>query len=165
VLFTKDADASECNRSIVAITLDDGTKPNLDRCKCLQPNKACRITALERNRGISSSMLDARRLERRAKWDLLPLSASRLTDAAPAWGNICRVSILFPTVQARLLFGGGYCECPTANEGDVDECLARQHQGLLGIVKAYHRRQLVLWQDRNDNLTDVVNRAPIWQPH
>jgi len=165
VLFTRDP--TTARRSIVAITLDDETKPNLSRCKCLQ-SLTCPITALEREkRGLgglsSSSMLLAQRLENRQRWDLLPLAASRSTDTA-SWDGLCRVSILFPTAEARNGFGGGYCQCRTVTEGDVDACLEACHQGLLGVVKVYHRRQLVLWREQTETQTHVVDHPPSGQP-
>lgn len=148
ILFTKDPDSSR--RSIVAITIDDETKPNPERCNCRR-FRDCRITALEQRRG-RSPMLRAKRLANRAKWDLLPLAA------APNWSGLFRVSILFPTVEARHRFGGGYCECSLATEGDVDACVSSQHQGLLGIARVYYRRQMVLWQEQRDNQREVDDR-------
>lgn len=143
VLFTRCCETSR--RSIVAITIDDETKPTPERCNCLD-FQDCRITALEQRHGRS---LRAHRLENRAKWDLLPLLS------APSWNELRRVSILFPTPETRFRFGGGYCECQLLTDGDVDGCLSSQHQGLLGIVRAYHRRQMVLWQEHKDGQKQV----------
>jgi hypothetical protein len=143
VLFTKCGETSK--RSIVAITIDDETKPNPERCNC-QNFRDCRITALEQRHGPS---LRARRLENRANWNLLPLAS------APLWSGLLRVSILFPTAEARFKFGGGCCGCKLATESDVDACVSNQHQGILGIIRVYYRRQMVLWQEQRDGQREV----------
>lgn len=142
VLFTRDPISSK--RSIVSIKIDDGTRPNPERCNC-QKFRDCSITALEQRR----SALRAQRLENRAKWDLLPLVF------APDWSGLLRVSILFPSIEERYKFGGGQCKCKTVTEGDVDSCVSNKHQGLLGIVRVYHRRQMIMWQDRRNSLVGV----------
>lgn len=143
VLFTKCLETSK--RSIVAISIDDETKPNPERCNC-QTYPNCRITALEQSQGQS---LRAQRLENCSKWDLLSLAS------APFWNGLCRVSILFPTPEARLSFGGSSCRCKLVTEDDVDACLSAQHQGLLGIIRVYYRRQMVLWQKQRDGRKEV----------
>ena len=134
---------------------EDGTGPNPERCNC-QTFRDCRITALEqRRKGFSS--LPAKRLENHAKWNLLRL------PWAPDWWGLHRVSILFPTVEARYKFSGGHCDCRKVTEGDVSECVSKQHQGLLGLVKVYHRRQMILWQDQRDKLVEVDSTGwPGW---
>ena len=153
VLFTRDPISSQ--RSMVSIKLDDGTGPNPERCNC-QTFRDCRITALEqRRKGFSS--LPAKRLENHAKWNLLRL------PWAPDWWGLHRVSVLFPTVEARYKFSGGHCDCRKVTEGDVNECVSKQHQGLLGLVKVYHRRQMILWQDQRDKLVEVDSTGwPGW---
>lgn len=155
VLFTRDPRSLQ--RSIVAITIDDDTRPSPQRCYC-QTSPDCRITALERRRGTSSTLraqrLDNNQPDSPGRWDLLPLTA-RGND----WKGLLRISIWFPTVKARHFFGGTYCECNTATEGDVDACLSNQHQGLLGIVRVYYRRQMVIWQEQRDKQKEVDGRS------
>lgn len=85
VLFTGPK-GPESRRSIVAITLDKWTEPQMDKCKCLQ-SPECPITAV----GSSRELIDARRFDG-DKWDLLRLAASR-GDEQYRWDGLIRVSI------------------------------------------------------------------------
>lgn len=133
VMFTK---VDDQKRAIVAITIDDETMTNPERCNC-QKYKDCCITALERR----PSNLRATRLENRAKWNLLHLAST-----ADNWTDLLRISILFPTVEARHRFGGGYCTCRTVTEGQMNECMKKGHRGLLGTARVYYRRLMILWE-------------------
>lgn len=149
VLFTRDPDPESSKRSIVAIRVDDETIPNPERCKC-QQSRDCRIAALEQPHG----RFRAQRLEHRTKWNLLPLLM------APNWEGLLRVSILFPTAEARYKFSGGYCGCRAVTESDIDACLSNLHQGLLGMVRVYYRRQRLLWQEQRDKQKEVDTYPP-----
>ena len=149
VLFTRDPESSE--RSIVSIKIDGETKPNPKRCNCHR-SLHCAITTIERRDGTPPTLF-AKRLEDSLRWDLL-----RLPTAPSNWDGLLRVSILFPTVEARHRFGGSHCTCRTVTEGDVDVCLSKGHQGILGMVRVYYRRQMVLWQQQRENQREVDDR-------
>ena len=143
IMFTR---GQQSRHSLVAITIDDDTKPNPERCNC-QKYRDCRTTALERR---PSSTLRVKRLENCAKWNLLPVISS-----GNKWDGLLRVSILFSTVEARHKFGGSSCNCRVLTELDVDACLRDRHQGLLGVVRNYFRRQMVMWQQEKDGQREV----------
>lgn len=147
VLFTRELESSK--RSIVAIKVDDETVPNPERCNC-HKSRDCRIAALEQRYG----KFHAQRLEHREKWNLLPL------QAAPNWNGLLRVSILFPTTDARYKFSGAYCGCRVATESDIDRCLSKSHPGLLGIARVYYRRQMIMWHEQRDKLKEVDTYPP-----
>ncbi|RSM09344.1 hypothetical protein CEP52_004168 [Fusarium oligoseptatum] len=150
VLFTRSKD-SESKRSIVAITLDKWTKPQMHRCKCLQLPE-CPITALESSRPL----IDAQRFDG-DRWDLLRLAASRGGEQR-RWDGLIRVSIWFPAPDLRMKFGGGPCRCSKETEGELEACHLQGHQGLLGVVRDFHRRLLIQYYKQTDNRVDVVNR-------
>ncbi|RSL41953.1 hypothetical protein CEP54_015652 [Fusarium duplospermum] len=152
VLFTRSKD-SESKRSIVAITLDKWTKPQMHRCKCLQ-SPECPISALKSSR----ELIDARKFEG-DKWDLLRLAASRGGEQR-RWERLIRVSIWFPAPDLRKKFGGGPCQCSEETEGELKACHLQGHQGLLGVVKDFHRRLLIQYYNQTNNLVDVVNHPP-----
>ncbi|KAJ4014616.1 hypothetical protein NW752_007387 [Fusarium irregulare] len=143
----------EAKRSIVAITLDKWTESQRDKCKCLRFPE-CPITAI----GSSRAVVEARRLIG-AKWDLLPLAASR-KDEQYRWLGLIRVSIWFPAPELRKKFGGGPCRCPKETEGELELCHMQGHQGLFGVVKDFYRRLLIQYHEETDNLVDVVNGPP-----
>ncbi|KAK2616567.1 hypothetical protein QQS21_000390 [Conoideocrella luteorostrata] len=149
VLFTRSPDSSKPKRSIMAIKIDDETRTNPERCNC-QKTRTCRIAALEQRHG----RFHAQKLEHSAKWNLLPLVT------APDWGGLLRVSILFPTVEARERFSGSHCECKMATESDIDTCLSKLHQGLLGIVRVLYRRQMIMWQEQRHKQKEVDTYPP-----
>lgn len=142
VLFTRDRVSSR--RSIVAISIDGETKPSPERCKC-RNDVLCQITALEQGRGASST-LHARRLSHPSRWNLLSFPAR-----APDWEGLLRISMLFSTVEARLRFGGKPCRCKLVTEAHVDACLLEGHPGLLGAVRTFYRRQMVMRQGGSDS--------------
>ncbi|KAJ4209602.1 hypothetical protein NW759_013457 [Fusarium solani] len=150
VLFTRPK-GPESRRSIVAITLDEWMEPQMHRCKCLQ-SPECPITALESSRKV----INARRFDG-DKWDLLRLAASRGGEQY-RWGGLIRVSIWFPAPDLRKKFGGGPCQCSKETEGELEACHLQGHQGLLGVVRDFHRRLLIQYYNQTDNRVDVVNR-------
>ncbi|KAJ6439248.1 hypothetical protein O9K51_08660 [Purpureocillium lavendulum] len=115
-MFTRD---QQYRRSLVAITIDNDTYPNPERCNC-QKYRDCRISALERR---SSSTFRVQRLENCAKWNLLPV-----ISLGNNWDGLLRVSILFPTVEARHRFGGSSCNCRLLTELDADMIMWQQEK-------------------------------------
>lgn len=130
-------------RSFVAVKIDDRTRPNPSRCDCYRFND-CRVTALVQQSSGFSPTMRAQRLENTGQWNLLPLAE------APEWRGVQRISILFPSVVARRRFSGLSCDCRKVTEGDVEACISQHHEGLLGIVRVYHRRQMMRWQEQRD---------------
>lgn len=144
VFFTLDnSNPRAPKRSFVAVKIDDRTRPNLSRCDCYRYND-CPVTALVQQSNAFVPTLRAQRLENSGQWDLLPLAE------APDWGGVQRISILFSSVEARRRFSGRSCNCPKVTEGDVEACISEYHEGLLGIVRVYHRRQMVRWEEQRD---------------
>ncbi|CEI60275.1 hypothetical protein FVEN_g6444 [Fusarium venenatum] len=152
VLFTRPK-GPESRRSIVAITLHTKTMPNRTTCKCEQTTE-CKITALQN----AHSLVDAHKFEG-DKWDLLRLVASR-HDMPRRWDKLIRVSIMFPAPLLRMKFGGGPCWCSNRTEGELEVCHLQGHQGLLGVVRDYHRRLLIQYHNETDNQLDLVNHPP-----
>ena len=144
VLFTRNPETSR--RSIIAIAIDGETKPNPERCKCQseQNEKHCFVTAVEQGRGATST-LQTRRITQPDRWNLLSFPARALI-----WEGLLRISILFPTVDARRRFSGSYCECKLVTELDVDKCLQQGHGGLMGAVRTLYRRQMIVRQGYSD---------------
>lgn len=146
VLFTRGAETS--HRAIVAISIDEKTTPNPQGCYCHQgvgpDGTPCKITVVEQSGG--KKVLEARRLySSTGQWDLLPLCASRRNEkrgfAGAKWRDLNRVSILFPSVEARLMFGGRLCTCRRQTKGEVIECMRKGHVGLLGQVRVHYRNE------------------------
>ncbi|KAI8720119.1 hypothetical protein NCS52_00456600 [Fusarium sp. LHS14.1] len=150
VLFTRPKDP-ESRRAIVAITLDKWKKPQMHRCKCLQ-SPECPITALETSSG---GPIDARRFDG-DRWDLLQLVTSRGGEAV----RPVRVSVWFPAPDLRKKFGGRPCRCSKETEGDLEACHLQGHQGLLGVVRDFHRRLLIQYYQQTNNQVNVVNHPP-----
>lgn len=176
VLFTRDSKAD--HRSIVAISIDEKTLPSPQGCWCQQgaspDGTPCKITVLEQSEGKKA--LEARRLcSSTGQWDLLPLCANRRRDrrgfAGADWRGLNRVSILFPQVDARFYFGGGFCACRRQTEGEVMECLKKGHVGLLGQVRVHYRNQARRYYDgRYGPSVQVTNLSlagwagdPVWK--
>ncbi|KAH7173287.1 uncharacterized protein B0J16DRAFT_389171 [Fusarium flagelliforme] len=152
VLFTR-SDDPKSRRSIVAITIDQYTERQRDKCMCLRlPH--CPITAV----GNSHAGIDAHRFDG-DKWDLLRLVTSRGNEEYRLNGVI-RVSIWFPELDLRKKFGGENCLCPTETEGELDLCHMQGHQGLLGVVRDVYRRLLIQYQEHTNNKVHVVNSPP-----
>ncbi|UZP36991.1 hypothetical protein NXS19_004807 [Fusarium pseudograminearum] len=150
VLFTKPK-VSESRRSIVAITLDKGTVPDWSSCKCSRWPAECHITALQNERG----RLEARRYDGDT-WDLLRLAVAR-NGEQHRWDGLIRVSIWFPAPDLEEKFGGAPCKCSSVTEGEVEACHLQGHQGLLGVVRDFHRRLLTQYRNQTDSQVDVVN--------
>ncbi|KAK3361359.1 hypothetical protein B0T24DRAFT_584958 [Lasiosphaeria ovina] len=162
VLFTKNP--NDGTTSLVTLAIDEGTKPNPERCLCRQAPEVCRITALEQQCGARPLGV----LRRPGPWNLLPLAAiaQRRNEAAERDTmataiRIIRVSIFFRTVAARKTFGGGWCECDTSREGLELECMRRDgHVGLFGQLSILYRRQITRWHERNENRIDLDDQPP-----
>ncbi|KAI6779951.1 uncharacterized protein J7T54_000251 [Emericellopsis cladophorae] len=143
VLFTRSDDAK--SRSIVTIILHDDTDVNPDRCQCRE-NPDCRISSLEQRRGLLKlGVLDAHKLGSGSAWSVLSLPR-----AMPRWEDLLRISIIFPDLGARHRMMGCLCNCSLRTEVDVNECIGRKHQGLLGIVKVLYRRSMVEYRRHGD---------------
>lgn len=176
VLFTRDAKTD--HRAIVAVSIDEKTVPNPQGCWCQQgagpDGKPCKITVLEQSGG--DEVLDAKRLySSTGQWDLLPLCANRRKEkrgfAGAEWRGLNRVSILFPGVEARFMFGGGFCACRQRTKGEVIECMRKGHVGLLGQVRVHYRNAAEKWfQARHGKNEHVSKRSlaggpggPLWK--
>lgn len=176
VLFTRHSETH--HRSIVAISIDEKTLPSPQGCWCQQgagpDGTPCKITVLEQAEG--KKVLEARRLYAPSgQWDVLPLCANRRRDkrgfAGAEWRGLNRVSILFPEVDARFYFGGGFCACRRQTEGEVMECLKKGHVGLLGQVRVHYRNQARRYYDgRYGPSVQVTNLSlagwagdPVWK--
>lgn len=152
ILFTHDPKSD--HRAIVAVSIDEKTVPNPQRCWCQQgagpDGTPCKITVLEQSEG--SKTLEAKRLHASSgQWDLLPLCANRRKEkkgfAGSEWRGLNRMSILFPDVDARFYFGGGFCMCKKQTEGQVMECIKKGHVGLMGQVRVHYRNQVKKWYE------------------
>ncbi|CAF3557156.1 unnamed protein product [Fusarium graminearum] len=150
VLFTGPK-GPESRRSIVAITLDKGTVPDWNSCKCARWPAECRITALQNEQG----RLEAWRFDGDT-WDLLRLAVARHGEQR-RWDGLIRVSIGFAYPDLRKKFGGAPCKCYKVTEGEVEACHLQGHQGLLGVVRDFHRRLLTQYRNQTDSQVDVVN--------
>ncbi|WXC44661.1 hypothetical protein QX201_004395 [Fusarium graminearum] len=150
VLFTGPK-GPESRRSIVAITLDKGTVPDWNSCKCARWPAECRITALQNEQG----RLEAWRFDGDT-WDLLRLAVARHGEQR-RWDGLIRVSIGFAYPNLRKKFGGAPCKCYKVTEGEVEACHLQGHQGLLGVVRDFHRRLLTQYRNQTDSQVDVVN--------
>ncbi|PTD02098.1 hypothetical protein FCULG_00012203 [Fusarium culmorum] len=150
VLFTGPK-GPESRRSIVAITLDKGTVPDWNSCKCARWPTECRITALQNERG----RLEAWRFDGDT-WDLLRLAVARHGEQR-RWDGLIRVSIGFAYPDLRSKFGGAPCKCYKVTEGEVETCHLQGHQGLLGVMRDFHRRLLTQYRNQTDSQVDVIN--------
>ena len=176
VQFTRDVKTD--HRAIVAVSVDEETLPSPQGCWCQQgagpDGTPCKITVLEQSEGRRP--IEAKRLtSTTGHWDLLSLCANRRKErrgfGGAAWRGLNRVSILFPEVDSRFYFGGGFCACKRQKEGEVMECLKKGHVGLLGQVRVHYRNQAKKYYDmRYGPSVHVSNKAwaggpgdPIWK--
>ncbi|SPO05465.1 uncharacterized protein DNG_08152 [Cephalotrichum gorgonifer] len=165
ILLTQDSKTG--HRAVVALSIDEKTIPNPQRCWCQQglspDGKPCKITAIEQSEG--SKALEARRLHSPSgQWDLLPISVVRRKEVkgfgGAEWRGLNRMSILFGTPEARYAFGGGFCSCSPNTEGQVLECMKKGHVGLLGQVRVLYRNQSKRWYDgRYGASVHISNRS------
>ncbi|KAL2140788.1 hypothetical protein VTI28DRAFT_3263 [Corynascus sepedonium] len=160
VLFTKDTTGAH---ALVVINVDEETEPNSERCYCRTKPGVCIITALEQRAGART--LAVHRLAG-DRWDVLPLAVPRRRElgqrgfATADWRGVARVSLLFRSVDARIEFGGGWCDCRRRNEGEEIECLKNGHVGLLGQLRVWYRRQMVAWHHARYKSHVEVVRQP-----
>lgn len=149
VLFTENP--KDGHVSFVTIDIDEDTSPNPERCNCRRAGRdgsACNISAIERRKGNGS--LQARRYEAKGgedDWNLARLALnSSASSNEVAWPNLKRVSLKFPTAQARVNLGGrpNQCQCKNKNQGlrDLQNCLDQGHRGRWGEVQEFYRRQV-----------------------
>ncbi|OCT48268.1 hypothetical protein CLCR_04046 [Cladophialophora carrionii] len=158
--------------SVVIIQLDENTAPNYERCSCQSHPDQCDITALERDRGkddLSARIVEADELE---AWDLMRLRPSTRqgqvsADAATAatffarqpkpLPKLRRVTLKFPDVQSRYRLSGRPCSCnKTRTTGELRACLAEKHQGLLGQIRQYHKKELERFEEAQRRRSDVI---------
>ncbi|KAF5665145.1 hypothetical protein FHETE_6761 [Fusarium heterosporum] len=138
--------------SFVSIQIDDETNMNPERCNCRRSGRdgaSCDIAAIEKKKG--DAPLAARRYEQSASdgemdWNLarLALNNPASTSDSVNWSNLKRLSIKFPTAQARARFCGtpNVCHCKIKKEGDLLKCIQERHRGLWGEVQENYRRQM-----------------------
>ncbi len=153
--------------SVVVIQLDEKTAPNYERCSCQSHPDQCDITALERDKGkedLSARIIEADELE---TWDLMRLRPStrqgHAIDASISarqpkpLQRLRRVTLKFPDVRSRYRLSGRPCGCNrTRTTGDLKACLAEGHQGLLGELKQYHKKELRRFEEAQRNRQDVI---------
>ncbi|EXJ54527.1 hypothetical protein A1O7_09867 [Cladophialophora yegresii CBS 114405] len=161
--------------SVVIIQLDENTAPNYERCSCQNhPSHPyqCDVTALERDKGkqdLSARIIEADELE---AWDLMRLRPSNRqgqlsADASAAAAffakqpkplpKLRRVTLTFPDVQSRYRLSGRPCSCnKTRTTAELKACLEAGHQGLLGRVRQYHKKELDRFEEAQRKKQDVV---------
>ncbi|WZH45191.1 uncharacterized protein QYS62_006233 [Fusarium acuminatum] len=150
VIFTQ---SRQDNRfSFVSIQIDDETNMNPERCNCRRSGRdgaSCDIAAIEKKKG--DAPIAARRYEQSTSdgemdWNLarLALNNPAATSDNVNWPNLKRLSIKFPTAQARARFCGtpNVCHCKIKKEGDLLKCIQERHRGLWGEVQENYRRQM-----------------------
>ncbi|OHF04642.1 hypothetical protein CORC01_00113 [Colletotrichum orchidophilum] len=164
VLFTQNMQTGK--RALVTIDIDEDTEVNPDRCNCRRAGRdgsSCQIAAIEQGRG--NAELSVRRYESRdddMDWNLAKLALGRRGEkeyAAAVWKDVRRISIMFPTSEARSRFGGtpNVCQCGAKTEAELGQCLKKKHKGLLGFVRESGRQQLNEYHRvRFGSLQDVV---------
>ncbi|KAF4454030.1 hypothetical protein F53441_3414 [Fusarium austroafricanum] len=165
VLFTQNRQGDKF--SFVTIQIDEETNVNPERCNCRRSGRdgaSCDIAAIEKKKG--GTTIAARRYEQPTSDGDMDWNLARLAINNPAstsnnvnWPNLERLSIKFPTAQARARFCGtpNVCRCKIRNEGDMSECLKQQHRGLWGEVQEYYRRQMNSFhKQRYENTSHVV---------
>ncbi|KAM0344088.1 hypothetical protein ACHAPU_007809 [Fusarium lateritium] len=138
--------------SFVTIQIDDETNMNPERCNCRRSGRdgaSCDIAAIEKKKG--DAPIAARRYEQSASdgemdWNLarLALNNPASTSDGANWPNLKRLSIKFPTAQARAKFCGtpNVCHCKIKKEADLLKCIQERHRGLWGEVQENYRRQM-----------------------
>jgi hypothetical protein len=137
--------------SMVAVTIDEDTAVNPERCNCRRAGKdgsSCPIAALERRKGDAA--LEARRYTTpagggSADWNVARLAINNPapSDDAATWSRLRRLSIMFPQAADRIKFGGtpNQCRCRVKTEGELSHCLRQGHRGLWGEVQEHYRRE------------------------
>lgn len=174
VLFTKGAGGL----SIVALSVDSKVVANYSVCRCLTgigpDGNGCRISALERSG--SNRSLNLLRLGEGGGFDfarvgesqlnILPLAETRRGERSARqrksdkkWRTIIRISILHQSMLDRFHFSGMPCGCAPSRacrEGELMQCLAAGHRGLLGLLKEWYRREVVEWTANRYQLTGNV---------
>jgi len=156
--------------SIVTIELDEDTGHNPERCDCRRSRPAgarCTMAALECQNGKRA--LQARRFDSvrkaggDANWNVARLAMNRRNEkdyASALWKGVCRVTLDFPSPDARAMVVGtpSECKCKTKTQGDITRCLRMGHKGMLGEVKEYYRRECIEYHKAKKlNRKDVVN--------
>jgi hypothetical protein len=160
--------------SVIVIQLDETTTPNYERCSCQSHPDQCDITALERDKGkvdLSARIIEADELD---AWDLMRFRPSTRqgqlsSDASAAasffakqpkpLANLRRVTLKFPDVESRCRLSGRPCSCnktKTKTTGDVMACLGEKHQGLLGELRQYHKKELGRFEEAQRKKKDLV---------
>ncbi|KIW62548.1 hypothetical protein PV04_10715 [Phialophora macrospora] len=163
--------------SVIVIQLDETTTPNYERCSCQSHPDQCDITALERDKGrvdLSARIIEADELD---AWDLMRLRPSTRqgqlsSDASAAasffakqpkpLANLRRVTLKFPDAASRCRLSGRPCGCnksKTKTTGDVMACLAEKHQGLLGELRQYHKKELGRFEEAQRKKKDLIMGA------
>lgn len=142
VLFTLDcANPDAPKPAMVCIKISDATRPNRKSCAC-HMSHYCPLVVIEQQL-FGSQTFKCQRLEHR--WDLLLLTRAR------EWNGLIRVTLKFPYAEARNTFSGGHCNCRRRTVGDEDQCVLQdRHEGLLGVIRVYHCRQMSNWQNQQD---------------
>ncbi|RBQ75568.1 hypothetical protein FVER14953_12799 [Fusarium verticillioides] len=150
VLFTQNRQGDKF--SFVTVQIDDETNMNPERCNCRRSGRdgaSCDIAAIERKKG--DAPISARRYEQSPSdgemdWNLarLALNNPASTSDSVNWPSLKRLSIKFPTPQARAKFCGtpNVCHCKIKKEGDLLKCIQERHRGLWGEVQENYRRQM-----------------------
>ncbi|KNB17433.1 hypothetical protein FOXG_15468 [Fusarium oxysporum f. sp. lycopersici 4287] len=150
VLFTQNRQGDKF--SFVTVQIDDETNTNPERCNCRRSGRdgaSCDIAAIEKKKG--DAPISARRYEQSPSdgemdWNLarLALNNPASTSDSVNWPNLKRLSIKFPTPQARAKFCGtpNVCHCKIKKEGDLLKCIQERHRGLWGEVQENYRRQM-----------------------
>lgn len=153
--------------SVLVINLDEKTAPNYERCSCQSHPDQCDITALERDKGrddLSARIIEADDLE---SWDFmrfrpstrqgLAIDASLSAKQPKALQKLRRVTLKFPDVRSRHRLGGRPCSCnKTRTTGELMACLKEKHQGLLGELRQYHKKELGRFEEAQRKRKDVI---------
>ncbi|KAM0551917.1 hypothetical protein ACHAPJ_008256 [Fusarium lateritium] len=150
VLFTQSHQGDKF--SFVTIQIDDETNMNPERCNCRRSGRdgaSCDIAAIEKKKGDAN--ISARRYEQSTTGSEMDWNLARLALNNPGstsdnvdWPNLKRLSIKFPTPEARARFCGmpNQCRCKIKKEGDLRKCIQDGHRGLWGEVQEVYRRQM-----------------------
>lgn len=175
VLFTKPQNGEDPG-AIVSVELDHETVVNPERCNCRRKDKdgaSCRIMAIERRKG--SKNLEAKRFTpietEPQSWNLARLIPQRhlppkstspwpTNDETPEWSGLKRISLMFPSAEARAKFGGtpNICQCVNRVSGELLACLRAGHQGYLGEVHEFGRIQGNRYEEQHRDM--IVRGVP-----
>ncbi|KAJ9608441.1 hypothetical protein H2200_007429 [Cladophialophora chaetospira] len=154
--------------SVVVIQLDEKTAPNYERCRCQSHPDQCDITALERDKGKDDLFARIIEADELGSWDLMrfrpsPRQNQLSTDTATfakqpkPLQKLRRVTLKFPDVQSRYRLSGRPCGChKTKTTGELMACLREKHQGLLGELRQYHRKELGRFEEAQRKRKDVI---------